>query len=70
MLLTMLGLLLLQIAAAAAAKSAPAEARATTVASVRIVRAAEIRDGRTSTPHRRRVVRDETGERRIILDFE
>lgn len=65
----------LQMALAATLQaSAPppaVQARAQTQVVVQIIQAAEVRGGRSDTPHQRSVRRDEeTGERLVLLQFE
>jgi len=48
----------------------PSRVSATSQVMVRIVRAAEVRDGRTSEPHQRRMRRDDEGRPQLLLEFE
>lgn len=53
-----------------ATREPPRMARAQVAAFVRIIQAAEIRDGHTDVPHRRRIAIDTDGTRRILIEFE
>lgn len=53
-----------------AAVPPPRTARAQTQALVQIVIAAEVRGGRTRSPHQRTVRTDEAGQTQILLQFE
>ena len=48
----------------------PQTARAQTQALVQIIIAAEVRDGRTRSPHQRTVRTDEAGQTQVLLQFE
>ena len=60
----------LLIAATVTVKAPPAPARAQAQAFVRIIQAAEVRDGQSDTPHQRTMRRDESGGTQILLQFE
>jgi hypothetical protein len=59
----------LALAAPVAASEIPPE-RARIMAIVRIVRAADVRDGRTDLPHKRRPWRSPEGRPVTLLEFE
>jgi hypothetical protein len=56
--------------APAPAATVPITARAQVTATVRFIQAAELRSGRTDSPHQRRVRRDEAGSQQILIEFE
>lgn len=71
--MAMLASALLTALVASAPASAPPQplvARAQTQALVRIIQAAEVRNGQTSEPHQRTVRTDAAGQTQILLQFE
>lgn len=66
----MLTFALLAVSAGTAPSPPPPVARASTMAFVRVIRAAAIREGRSDEPHRRTFIRDEQGRSRLLLEFE
>lgn len=48
----------------------PVQVRAQAQVMVQIIQAAEVRNGRSDTPHQRTVRRDEAGQTHILLQFE
>lgn len=46
------------------------QARAQAQVFVQIIQAAEVRNGRSHTPHQRTIRRDEAGQPQILLQFE
>jgi hypothetical protein len=54
----------------ASAPPPPVAVRAQTQVFVQIIRAAEVRNGETSSPHQRTMRRDARGEPLILLQFE
>ena len=64
--------LLIALAATTQAPAAapPPPVRAQAQVFVQIIQAAEVRDGRSDSPHQRTVRRDEAGNTQILLQFE
>ena len=64
--------LLIALAAATQAAPPPPPVRASAQAQVlvRIIEAAEVRNGATSSPHQRTMRRDENGRTQVLLQFE
>ena len=63
-------LLLALVAHAQTAAPPPLEVRARSQVLVQIITAAEVRRGRTSSPHQRTVRTDNAGQTQILLEFE
>ncbi|NJC04886.1 hypothetical protein GGQ97_000679 [Sphingomonas kaistensis] len=52
------------------AAAPPVQVRAQAQVFVQIIQAAEVRNGRSDTPHQRTVRRDEAGQTQTLLQFE
>ena len=48
----------------------PVQARAQTQVFVQIIQAAEVRSGKSSSPHQRTIRLDENGQKLVLLEFE